>query len=118
MCTKFNLTKSAFDYVLHNLNTEFAITLTKNKPQEGNTNIFALAIDNNEDIKLWIKLDNSLYKAKPSLTSPLKWLETEHICTETKSLWWLSAVGRPNIKNSDKSDVYIELLDDLSATTI
>ena len=116
--TKFKTTKNAFEFVLHDLNPEFEIKLSKNKPIAINSDMFLLTIDNSENICIWIRLNGSLFKTKQSATGPLKWLDTENIHTDSKPTWWLSAIGRVNIEYPEKQNTDVELLDDFSATTI
>ena len=116
--TKFKLAKNAFEFVLHDLNTEFEIKISKCKPTITDSDMFLLTIDNKENIRIWIRLSGSLFKAIPSTTKPLKWLNSDNIHTESKSSWYLSAVGRVNITYPEPLDTDVELLDDFSATSI
>jgi hypothetical protein len=116
--TKFKLAKNAFEFVLHDLNTEFEIKLKNSQPSTNYDDMFILAIDNNEDIRIWIRLNGKLFKAKPSSGGPLKWVETDEFIIEKTTSWWLSATKVKHIEYREQKEMYTELLDDFSSTNL
>ena len=61
--TKFKLAKNAFEFVLHDLNTEFEIKLSTNRPETTNSDMFIMALNINDEIKIWIRVNKSLFES-------------------------------------------------------
>ena len=75
-------------------------------------------MNNKENLRIWIRLNGSLFKARPSAERPLKWLDSEKINTESKPTWWLAAISRVNLTQIESIITDTELLDDFSSTTL
>ena len=114
--TKFKSARHAFEFVLHDLNSEFEIKLNTFQPISGNANIILLTISENENIMLWARLNGKTFKAKVTFNCPLEWVEKEQIKITNTPLWFLSAIEKRKFINDSPSEMDSELLDKFSST--
>ena len=117
---KFLNARIAFSHILENKDNRYIYRLSKIKPTLGlEEKFFLLAINETNNIRLWINLEEGLYKARPT-TRLLKWINIDSVSTDINPTWFLYAIKNNN--NSVTSDESNNDLDDLSqnftATTI
>jgi hypothetical protein len=116
---KYNATKNAFNYILRDQNSEYIIRLGIEEPENLFENMFAMAINTEEEIRIWVRLNGSIKKSRPS-TRALKWIESERIHTDMnpKPSWWLTAIENNNLADILSTASEFNLREDLTNTTI
>ena len=117
---KFLNAKVAFNHVIENMDNNFIYRLSQIKPQLGTENFFMLAISKNNSIRMWLNVDEGLFKARPT-TRLLKWVNCDIVSTDINPTWYLYAVINNNnsiSSNDDNNSDRDDLSYDLAATTI
>jgi hypothetical protein len=119
---KFLDSKKSFAHITENRTNSFEYALTKNKPTLGHEKFFVLAINANNNIRLWANLEDGLFKARPT-TRKLKWIKTDAVSTNITPVWWLyaSELGNNYATFQSLKDKLIDqddLSNNFSATTI
>jgi hypothetical protein len=119
---KFLNAKVAFSHIIENKNNSFSYQLSNVKPEFDDEKYFVLAINANNNIRLWANPADGLFKARPT-TRKLKWIHTDTISTNITPLWWLYASEMQNnnatiesVKTHDT--VRDDLSNNFSASTI
>ena len=92
---KFLNTKLCFSHITENKNNIFEYNLTQIKPEFENEKYFVLAINANNNIRLWANLADGLFKARPT-SRRLKWINTSVFSTNITPSWWLYASENNN----------------------
>ena len=116
---KFLSAKTSLSHITENRDNNFIYRLTKLKPELNDQNYFLLGINKKNNIRMWVNLDDGLYKARPT-TRKLKWVNIDTVNTKIKPLWYLYAVKNNNNDSSTENEVSDrdDLSYDFSATTI
>ena len=112
---KFKLVKKSFEYVLSDLNEDYDIKLSKTQPYIQDESLFIIAINKYSNIRLWGRGKSSLFKAVPA-ERLLKWKSVDHIYTEMRTDWWLSAIKR--IDADYNANTYANMTRDTTDTTV